>query len=295
MAKKILMGVIVWNYWQIAARCVKSIREHTDLADVRLVLFDNGSDDVETQKWLDTCGEEVYHIGKNTGCCGALRKMFEFSYTLNDIEFVCPMCPDVLFTDTWLDRLIDVMKLEPNAIVIAPKDNNGYHCWQCFPVPGMFQPETMHLNEDFSVKVFVDDDSKLQEYIKREFYAKRKHPTFVETNGVDMPVSLWRKSLMKEVGNFNMEFDWALGDIEMFIRVCLKGYKIIYCLSSFIYHYAHGASGLYDGYMKKFNEGLGEYARRKAQLIKHIYGVDISDYGRGSVEVFRKEVDMVRL
>jgi GT2 family glycosyltransferase len=293
---KILVGLTVWNHWQIAERCLKSFKEHTDLSDVRFMIFDNGSDDEETRKWLDGCGEEVYHIGENTGCCGGWRNIFDFSFKYDAIEFVSLLNVDVLFTDGWLLRLVDVMRLDEKIIVVAPKDNNGFHCWQMFLIPEEFRPKTMFLSSEFNVRVF-GNDLKLQEYIKREFYEKRKHPAFVECGSVDMPVSLWRKSLVRDVGNFDREYDYSLGDIEMFIRIKKKGYKIIYCLSSFIYHYSYGGAGRYEGFSEKFGKSLNKWCEEKASLIKHIYGIDISDYGKSTMaeSLFEREQFIVKL
>lgn len=288
--KNVLLGIITWNHWRVTERCVKSIREHTDLTNVKFVIFDNGSDDKETIDWLDNCGIEIIRFKDNYGICGGMRKAFEYSFKDDEIEFVCLPNPDILVTDEWLKRLIDVIKEGDDILIVEPKDNNKYQCYQHFFIPPEYCPS---VRPDGAVFVF-EDDSKLQEYISESFYAKRKHPASVSVESVDPPMALWRKSLVKDMGNLNKRYDYGLGVIELFLRAPKKGYRIVYCLSSFIYHLAHGGAGKYEGYEKKFGRHLNEYVADEAGLINHIYGTDIAGIGSGGgrgalAEIFLKE------
>ena len=296
---KILVGVAVWNHWQIIERFVKSLKEHTDLADVEFVIFDNGSDNEKMKDWLKNCDEKVYYIGDNIGCCGGIRKMFEYAFDRDDIEFVVTCAADVLFTDDWLSRLRNVMRMDDNIVLVSPKDINAFHCFQFFNVPDEYKPDKVKIGDiGFNTYVF-GDDVKMQEYVKREFYSKRKHLAYIDVKSTDITASVWRKSLVKELGGFCSSFDYALGDIEMMVRIHKKGYRIVYCLSSFIYHHSHGGAGLYEGYLKKFGKNLGEYAKDAMSLIKSIHGEDIADYGNMSKafspEILCQEEELVRL
>ena len=289
--KNILLAILMWNHWHIGARCLKSVKKHTDFTNVKFMIIDNGSDDKQILEWLNSCDEDVLQLDKNYGIVGGMRVAFEEAFEDDDIEYVCFLNCDVLVTDGWLKRLVDVMGLDDRLIAVEPKDNNAYVHYQHFPIPEEFRPEDKAFG-------FFGNDGKLQKYINAEFYAKRKHPSFIHVENVDPPAALWRKSLVKEAGGFSDEFDYGLGVMELFMRAQIKGYKLAYCLSSFIYHHAHGGAGKYEGFFEMFGTHLNDFVAEKAGEIQKRYNIDLNSYGCHSInikEALRKEEEIARL
>ncbi len=288
--KNVMLGILCWNHWEIAERCKMSILNHTDLSNVKLCIVNNGSDDPETIGWLSS--EQVYNnidildLDQNYGIVGGMRLAFEEAFADDEIEYVCILNCDVLVTDGWLQRLLDVMALDDGLIAVAPKDNNQYVWYQHFPIPDEFLPEKIDVG-------LFGDDGKMQKYINEEFYSKRKHPTHVVVECVDPPAALWRKKLVQNCDSFSEEFDRGLGVMELFIRARLKGYRLAYCLSSFVYHYAHGGAGKYEG-----SPGLNDWVAAKSKEIKARYGVDVFTWSGAndpsSRGIAEKEAKMVR-
>jgi len=271
--KNVLLGILCWNHLEIAQRCLLSVREHTNLTDVELVIIDNGSDDPATIEWFDYIDETVWRNDKNYGIVGGMRKTFERIFAGNELpEFTCLLNCDTLVTDGWLSRLVDIHNVDDTFLAVAPKDNNCYTQYQYFAIPEGERPEK------FGIGLF-GDDTKMQDYVQREFYAKRKHPAHTCVEAVDPPAALWRTATVRECGGFSKQFDYGYGVLELFIRGHLKDYKVVYCLSSFIYHYAHGGAGKYEGYKKKFGISLNEGVVKMAKDINDMYDVNIATYG----------------
>lgn len=293
--KTILLGILTWNHYKIAKRCLKSVKKHTKFRHVQLIIIDNGSDDPETLKWLDDCDVDILRLKKNYGIVGGMRRGFDYAFTLENIEYVCFLNCDTLVTDNWLGRLADIMPLNENLIAVSPKDNNDYVCYQHFNIPLEHQPVlTKGKIGEF------ESDSKFQKYINTEFYPKRKHPSFKVVENLDPPAALWRKKYVQELGNFSEEFDGGLGVMELFIRAQKeKGYELAYCLSSFIYHAAHGAAGKYDGFLKTHGGTLNDWVNTKMGEIRVKYDVDLPSYGHGELvrsdEVLNTEKELIKL
>lgn len=276
--EKIVLGILSWNHYKLIERCVTSIKEHTDLSGIRFVIFNNGSTDPTTLDWLSKCGEEVITFDKNYGISGGSRMAFEWALK-EGITYMCIANCDILVTDDWFCRMLEVIRGDGNIIVVTPKDNNSYLPYQYFPVPVDVQPELMSDGEDVDTRYF-GEDIKLQEYVKKEFYEKRKRLVYVGVTGIDFPAPLWNVSLVNKVGNFNEAFDYALSEQDFTLRAREAGYALVICLTSFIYHAAHGQAGKYSGFEKLFKgKHLNTYVDEKAAQIKGLRSFDLANYG----------------
>ena len=282
--KSIVLAITQWNYWRTTQRCIDSIRKYTDLDNVNLIIMDDCSDDNEAIKWLSETKEKVIRADKNYQHNSLVRQLLDFLKDKESIKYTCVMNNDILVTKDWLKNMISCMDTDGNIALMGSKDNNDYHMFQNFPIPNEVRP-------DENGYVF-GDDIKLQEYIDREFYAKRKSNIWVQVQTIDGNVMLFRNSIIKKIGSLNPEFDDYAGDSEFFLKVNRNGYKVAYCLSSFVYHLGGGQAGKYISFLKNYHRPLADAAKEKAVLIYNRYGIDITTHGRASNARRQEIIDM---
>lgn len=278
LKKRVLMIITQHNLYKTTERCLKSIKEHIDLSDVNLVVIDDCSDAPEAKEWLNSIGDAVIRMDKVYHHNSIIRQVLNMIKEIDSIEYLCALNNDILVTDNWLRNMLSCMDIDKQVGIMGAKDNNEYHKYQNFPIPNDVKPEINGGFDDFGY--LFGDDSKLQEYINKEFYAKRKPNAHIVTETIDGTVMLIRTSAAKQVGGFNPDYDDYAGDSAFEIRLQRAGFNVAYCLSSFVYHIGGGAGGKYQSFLKNQGRQLADACAEKKERIMTEYGIDITDYGR---------------
>jgi len=290
--KSTLIVMTHWNYWKMTQGCIDSIRKYTNLDDVSILIIDDFSDDEESIKWAKESKENIIRTNFNYHHNSILRQLLEYVKDIDSIKYICAMNNDIVVTKNWLKEMLICIDKDLNLALMGCKDNNDYHLFQYFPIPQEVVPDVDRW------RGFIDD-SKFQEYINREFYAKRKSGIYEGVQTIDGSVMLIRNSFIKQYGGFNEDFDDYAGDSEFFLKIVKAQHGIGYCLSSFVYHVSGGGAGKYESWLKSRGTPLDTAAVKRTEMLKNLYGVDITSHGRSytvDVEQIRqRELELVKL
>jgi GT2 family glycosyltransferase/uncharacterized protein YukE len=104
---------------------------------------------------------------------------------------------------------------------------------------------------------------------------KGQYDLLEEVGSVTNAASLYRKACLEDIGSFDEDFNMYLEDVDLGIRIRQKGWKIVYCPKSVVYHQVHGTATLGEVH-------LGVEKNRLLLLAKH-FPEKLSDalLGRG--------------
>lgn len=121
---KPLVSIIipVWNLWDMTRDCLESLAKHTDMAQVEIIVVDNGSTDA-TATALAPTGENLFgnhfmrlrneqNLGFAKACnAGAQAACAPLLFFLNN---------DTLLTPEWLPPLVDSLEASPLTGMVGP-------------------------------------------------------------------------------------------------------------------------------------------------------------------------------
>lgn len=255
---KCAIVVLSYNALQYTKECIESIRSTCPQSAYELIVIDNASGDGSVQ-WLKEqqdiilqCNEE--NVGFPAGCnqgIGLAQKHSDIFLLNNDT--VLP--PNALF---WLR-----MGLYENDDVGAVGSVSNY-------VSNFQQVQWNCRTKDEFLNIAARNNLPMEKPYEKRLYLV----------GFAM---LIRREALEEAGYFDEIFTpGTYEDEDMGFKLCEKGYDVVLCLNSFIYHYGSGGGSN----TQKWNN---LYARNAAKLADK-WGFDPNKY----VVVWQDAVDSIR-
>ncbi len=226
----------VYNRYRYTYRCLASLLAMTRDVDYELIVVDDGSND-ETSRMLSmvrnikafrTDGNVGPLLANNAGARLASGKYLLF---LNN---------DMVFKESWLNPLVEMMERDPQIGIVGPKliygdgtlQQAGCIAWN------RLRLSTRHYG--------AGDDPRRSEYN----YLK-------EVDYIMGACLLIRRNLFMEIGGFSEEYVPAYyEDADLALTVRTLGYKVIYQPKSEIIHY-HGITFGLDQH-----KGMSRYSAR---------------------------------
>lgn len=218
-----------WNGQEVISACLKSLQNQTVKA--HLIVVDNGSTDGSVEIISKQFPEvEVVKLAKNIGFAGGVNAGIKLALE-HGHEFVALFNNDAVAEPNWLSELLSGAQKHLKAGIITGKfmrmdkkhfDSTGdyYSTWG-MPFPrGRNQLDT-------------------GQYDKSEY-------VFGASGGA----SLYRCSMLKQVGLFDESFFAYFEDVDLSFRAQLAGWKIRYQPSAVAYHH-----------VGKTSSKLGSFAR----------------------------------
>lgn len=208
-------------------KCVNSLKAQT--IKNRIVVIENGSKDksltILKKNYPDI---EIIENSKNLGFAGGVNQGIEKAIDLG-AEYVALFNNDAVADKNWLTGLVEVMQASPKVGIVAPKllssdkkhlDSTGdqYTNW------GLPYPRGRRELDD-------------GQYSKPE-------RVFAASGGA----SLYRVSMLKEIGLFDEDFFAYYEDVDIGFRAQLAGWKVAYEPSSIVYHKIGATSSKIPGF-----------------------------------------------
>ncbi len=208
-------------------KCVNSLKAQT--IKNRIVVIENGSKDksltILKKNYPDI---EIIENSKNLGFAGGVNQGIEKAIDLG-AEYVALFNNDAVADKNWLTGLVEVMQASPKVGIVAPKllssdkkhlDSTGdqYTNW------GLPYPRGRRELDD-------------GQYSKPE-------RVFAASGGA----SLYRVSMLKEIGLFDEDFFAYYEDVDISFRAQLAGWKVAYEPSSIVYHKIGATSSKIPGF-----------------------------------------------
>ncbi|HWW59837.1 MAG TPA: glycosyltransferase [Thermoanaerobaculia bacterium] len=213
--------VLAWNRWPLTRRLLDSLRRHTDLADVRVIVVDNGSTDETAAELSKYDWIRVLHLDENVGFVrgnnAALRTVDEEHDVVllnNDVE---------ILHGEWLERLQQTADADGRAGIVGCRlvlgDGRLLHAgtW--------IRPDTCWGQQIGSLELDLGQygDNRVVE-------------------GIVFACAYIKRAVLRDVGLLSEEYQSYFEDTDYCLRAAAKGYRTICCGSVTLRHDEHGST-----------------------------------------------------
>jgi hypothetical protein len=225
--KKTAIVVPNWNGKKSLGACLDSLLGQS--INCIIIVVENGSTDnslaILKKNYPDI---EIIENSKNLGFAGGVNQGIKKAINLG-AEYVALFNNDAVADKNWLKELVGVMHTSPEVGIVAPKllssdekhlDSTGdqYTSW------GLPYPRGRR-------------ELDVEQYSKPE-------RVFAASGGA----SLYRVSMLKEIGLFDENFFAYYEDVDISFRAQLTGWKVAYEPSSIAYHEIGATSSKIPGF-----------------------------------------------
>ena len=215
--KKIAIIVPNWNGEKVIRNCIDSLLAQITTHNMRVVVVENGSRD-KSLDILKGYGDKILILEErsNLGFAEGVNRGISWSIE-NDYEFVGLFNNDAVADKEWINSLIEEIDKNNKYGIVTSKiigperkiDSTGdfYTIW------GLPFPRDRGKSDD------LVSDPKNKE-------------VFSASGGA----SLYRASMLKEVGLFDKFFFAYYEDVDISFRARLYGWKVMYCPKAIVHH-----------------------------------------------------------
>jgi len=222
--------IINYNTKEEIKDCLESIKELTDY-NYQVIVVDNNSTDgsieyLESLDWIDLIKNDD-NLGYARACNQGIKK--------GNSEYILLLNSDIRVTEGWLKPLVEMASSDDEIAVVGPKLIN-----EAGEIVGAGVTE---LDETCSPRGWKEEDSD------------GKYDEVEECVSVGGAAYLIKRELIPEIGLFDERYFFYFEETDYSLRVREKGYKVIYCPKSKIYH-------LHEGSLKEGDE-VGRKKRNK--------------------------------
>jgi GT2 family glycosyltransferase len=212
---KVVVVIPNWNGELGLKRCIDSLVAQTQAAHI--IMVDNGSTD--GSYWFvekNYPQVEIIRHTKNKGYAGGVNPGFKRAMEEN-AWYVAPFNNDAVADPEWLENLVKFLDTNPNYGIATPKvassdgkhlDSTGdYYTNWGLPYPrGRGETDI------------------------------RKYDSQTEIFGGSGAASLYRVSMLREIGLLDEDFFAYYEDVDISFRAQLAGWKVAYVPQSIVYH-----------------------------------------------------------
>jgi len=225
--KKTAIVVPNWNGKKSLGACLDSLLGQS--INCTIIVVENGSKDGSLEYLKKSYSAiEIVVNKKNLGFAGGVNSGIRRALELKS-DAVALFNNDAVADKNWLKRLVEVMQASPKVGIVAPKllssdkkhlDSTGdqYTNW------GLPYPRGRR-------------ELDVEQYSKPE-------RVFAASGGA----SLYRVSMLKEIGLFDENFFAYYEDVDISFRAQLAGWKVAYEPSSVVYHEIGATSSKIPGF-----------------------------------------------
>ncbi|MFZ5644999.1 MAG: glycosyltransferase [Bacillota bacterium] len=221
----------VFNQVKYTKKCINSLLSTLSKTNAEIIIVDNGSSD-ETGLYLKTLPQNFRIItnNKNLGfskACniGAKAARGKYLVFLNN---------DTVALPSWLEEMLNIIEGEENVGVVGSRllfpDGTIQHAGvliACNKVDPLFAVHAF-----YRVPGHLPEANEFREY-----------------QAVTGACLLIKKDLFFEVNGFNEVYINGYEDIDLCFKIKHKGYRVVYCPKSVLYHHESVSQGRHDHFM----------------------------------------------
>ena len=217
-----------WNGDVFLGSCIESLLAQT--ARCTIIVVDNGSTD-KSIDILQSYGDQlvVLRNKKNYGFAGGVN--VGIRYAINKgFEYICLLNNDAIADTEWASRLITVAEKNMQLGIVTSRilSSNG---------------KTIDSTGDFYTVWGLPFPRGRGEPSKEKYLASEE--VFAGSGGA----SLYRVSMLKEIGLFDEDFFAYYEDVDISFRARIYGWKVWYSADSIVYHRISATSGRVKGFI----------------------------------------------
>jgi GT2 family glycosyltransferase len=215
-----------WNGADRLAACLDSLLAQSLKAHV--IVVDNGSVDGSLELLKKYPDVEVIRHGKNLGFAGGVNAGFRRAID-DGLEYVATLNNDAVADKAWLEQLVAVLDKNPKTGIVTSKildargrkiDSTGDY----LTVWGLPYPRGR-------------GESDLNRYDSQ-----------TDIFGASGGASLYRVSMLREIGLFDEDFFAYYEDVDLSFRAQLASWKVRYAPQAVVYHQIGATSSKLKGF-----------------------------------------------
>ena len=212
--------ILAWNRWDLTRTLLDSIQRHTDLANVEVLVVDNGSTDETPRELAKLPGVRVLRSEENLGfvrgnnlALRAIERTRDVVLLNNDIE---------ILHDGWLERLQQCAHAAPRNGIIG-----------CRLVLG--DGRLLHAGTFIRADTCWGQQIGALELDVNQFARDRA------VEGIVFACAYLRREMLDDVGLLSEEFVTFFEDTDYCLRAAEKGWKTLCCGAVTMRHDEHGS------------------------------------------------------
>ena len=223
------------NNYKVLKNCLDNLWESEKKINYEVILFDNGSDQQEVLDYYKTIEDKAtivmndqnYHFSKANNLAVDYAKG-KYLLFLNN---------DTIPQPNFLTELINCFENHTRVGIVGakmffPNSTKIQHIGAIIRADGL--PTHQHYGKDYNdinIKNLADQERKCV--------------------GVTFACALMPTKLFKEIGGLDEKYINGFEDIDFCFKLKEKGYKILYCPKSFLYHIEHGSGMITNEHFQK--------------------------------------------
>ncbi len=212
-----------WNGARFLGDCLDSLSRQTVPAEI--IVVDGGSTDRSRQLIAERFSEvKLVALDANPGFAGAVNRGIERALAAG-AEFVALLNNDAAAEPDWLERLLRTARANPQAGTVTSK---------------LLLEDRVHIDStgDFYSSWGWAYPRGRDELDRRQYDDPRLREVFCGSGGA----SLYRRSMLEDVGMFDEDYFAYLEDQDLGFRAQLMGWKALYEPRAVAYHRLMGTS-----------------------------------------------------
>jgi N-acetylglucosaminyl-diphospho-decaprenol L-rhamnosyltransferase len=230
--------IVNWNSSGYLRECLASIVSETHSLSYEIVVVDNGSthDDLD-QLAAESFSFRLIRNGRNVGFAKANNIGFHYTRA----PFVLFLNPDTRILGTAFERMLSVLKLQPDAGIVGCRLLNSDLTVQMSSV----RRYPTILNQALGTNLLYARFPTLPMWGLRPLFQATDEMVSVEAvSGACLAV---RRSVFEQVGLFSEEYFMYAEDTDLCYKVAREGWQCYYCGGAMVIHHGGGSSSLQRG------------------------------------------------
>ncbi len=254
--RRVTIVILSWNRWELTRRCLETLKSHTDLTHVDVLVVDNGSTDETPARlaeipWirvLTNTSNLGYVRGNNVGIRAALPGS-DVLLLNNDVEILQP---------DWVDRLREAAHAAADVGVVG--------CRLVLPDGRLLHAGTFILPDTFWGQQIGALEKNVNQYARTR-----------DVEGVVFACAYLRRELLDVLPGLSEEYVSYFEDTDFCLRAKEKGFRTVCCGAVTLLHREHGStSDAPDLFEKIFTKSQATFRTRWKSALEARYTAEVS-------------------
>ncbi len=254
--RRVTLVVLCWNRWDLTRRCLETVRRHTSLEEVDVLVVDNGSTDETPERLRELDWLRVLSTGRNLGFVrgnnAGIRAADPATDVLllnNDVE---------VLTDGWVDRLRDAAHASPDVGIVG--------CRLVLPDGRLLHAGTFVLPDTVWGQQIGSLETDVNQYSRRR-----------DVQGIVFACAYLRRETLDRVGLLSEEFESYFEDTDYCLRAAGAGLRTVCAGDVTLVHAEHGSTDRDPAHFSRlFHESRKTFRKKWLDTLESRYRLDLS-------------------
>ncbi len=251
MSRGVTIVILCWNRWKLTERCLETIRAHTDLSTVDVLVVDNGSSDETRERLAEIPWVRVLRNSSNLGFVrgnnAGIRAVDADRDVLllnNDVE---------VLHDGWVDAL--------RRTAYSASDVGIVGCRLIFPDGRLLHAGTYILPDTCWGQQIGALESDTNQFARDR-----------NVEGIVFACAYIRRETLDAVGLLSEEFESYFEDTDYCLRASQHGLRTVLCGAVTLVHHEHGStSDTPDVFNAIFRRSQGTFRKKWKGVLESRY------------------------